>query len=96
MELDQTRVVYAQILKHKKALQHEHHQLVMTSENMNLRIKLLDGVVEKKDQDILDLVNKVNETVRLYEEKLEAKDEQVWVLSEKIRGSNFFLLYVFF
>ena len=87
IELDQTRSVYAHLLKHKKALQHEHHQLVMTSENMSLRIKHLDGVVEKKDQDILDLVNKVNETVRLYEEKLEQKDEQVWILSEKIRGS---------
>ena len=86
VELEQTRAVYAQLLKHKKALQHEHHQVVITSENLSLKIKHLDSLVEKKDQDILDLVNKVNETVRIYEEKLEAKDEQVWMLSEKIRG----------
>jgi len=76
------------IKRQKKALQHEHTNLVITAEALGNRVKYQDSLLEKKEADITDLVTRVNDTVKMYEQKIEQKEEQIWILSEKLRESK--------
>ncbi|ORZ33131.1 hypothetical protein BCR44DRAFT_224896 [Catenaria anguillulae PL171] len=44
----------------------------------------LETTLAKKEREITELLDKVNETVKDYETKLEKKEEQMWAITEKL------------
>ena len=51
---------------------------------MQERIRNLESVLMRKEKDVSDLLNKLNETINDYELKLERKEEQVWAMSVQL------------
>ena len=43
-----------------------------------------ETMLAKKEREITELLDKVNETVKDYENKLEKKEEQMWAITEKL------------
>lgn len=46
--------------------------------------KQLEALISRKERDISDLLNKLNETISYYEIKLERKEEQIWSMTYQI------------
>ena len=51
---------------------------------MTDQIQVLQSVMERKEKENNDLVNKLNETIKDYETKLAQKDEQIVLLNDKL------------
>lgn len=51
----------------------------------------MDALVSRKERDISDLLNKLNETISDYEIKLERKDEQIWTMTYQINEGNLYI-----
>ena len=48
------------------------------------KIKSLEVTIAKKDKEINQAITKLNDTISDYEQKLERKEEQIWVMGSQI------------
>jgi hypothetical protein len=80
--------------KQKRALQAE---LISSAKQRSDSIdkqKVLELCISRKERDISDLLNKLNETISYYEVKLERKDEQIWTMTYQINEGISLLIEV--
>lgn len=52
-------------------------------------MKSLEGVVAKRDKEINETIEKLNDTISDYEQKLERKEEQIWIMGSQINECKF-------
>ncbi|KAL2916157.1 hypothetical protein HK105_204248 [Polyrhizophydium stewartii] len=84
LELEEAKSACQLALKNKKQLQNELTATQKTRNELQERIKNLESVLVRKEKDIADLLNKINETINEYELKLERKEEQMWAMSMQL------------
>jgi flagellar capping protein FliD len=72
----------------KKQLQSELGIVTKQRNEAIEKSRSLEGAVLKKEREVTDLLNKVNDTIRDYEGRLEKKEEQMWAITEKMSEGN--------
>ncbi|KAJ3365285.1 hypothetical protein GGF32_009790 [Allomyces javanicus] len=83
-ELEEARNLYAVLMTQKKQLQSELGVMVKQRNEAIDNNRHLETTLLKKEREINDLLGKVNDTIKEYEGKLTAKEEQMWAISEKL------------
>ncbi|KAJ8323488.1 hypothetical protein QVD99_006964 [Batrachochytrium dendrobatidis] len=84
LELSEAKDACQFALKNKKQLQNELTATQKTKNELQERIKNVEAVLLRKEKNIADLLNKINETINEYELKLERKEEQIWAMSAQL------------
>ncbi|KAI8923533.1 hypothetical protein BC831DRAFT_28138 [Entophlyctis helioformis] len=84
LELDEAKNACQLALRNKKQLQNELASTQKGRTELQDRVKSLETVLVRKEKDIADLLNKINETISEYELKLERKEEQMWAMSMQL------------
>lgn len=75
---------YESLDKQKKLLILEKEQLIAQGLQLADQISKLNEVVQEKERDSANLLGKLTDTIREFESKLDAKDEQINLLSDKL------------
>ncbi|KAI9179061.1 hypothetical protein H9P43_005723 [Blastocladiella emersonii ATCC 22665] len=83
-EIEEARNLYAVLMSQKKQLQSELGVMVRQRNEAIEKNRNLESTLLKKEREINELLDKVNETVKDYENKLEKKEEQMWAMTEKL------------
>ena len=81
LEIEEAKNACQSLLKQKKAMQLELTAANKVKTDLLDKQKTLEATLARKERDIADLLNKLNETISDYELKLERKDEQIWQMT---------------
>jgi predicted nucleic acid-binding Zn-ribbon protein len=74
--------------KQKKAVQTELSAANKSNGELRDKIRALELSVAKKDKEINEAITKLNDAISDYEEKLERKEEQIWMMGSQINECN--------
>ncbi|KAG5463249.1 MAG: hypothetical protein BJ554DRAFT_693 [Olpidium bornovanus] len=85
-QLEQTKAQYQTTLRSKKQLQADFNVVVKQKQELTEKSKVTETLVARKEKDISDLLTKVNDTIREYEAKIHAKDEEIWAMAALSEG----------
>ncbi|KAI9224268.1 hypothetical protein BC828DRAFT_402412 [Blastocladiella britannica] len=83
-EIDEARNLYSVLMSQKKQLQSDLGVMVKQRNEAIDKNRHLETTLLKKEREITELLDKVNETVKNYETQLEKKEEQMWAITERL------------
>ena len=72
-----------------KTLNAELMMVTELKEQLTDQNQVLEEVVERKDKEMSELVNRINDTIKEYEQKLAHKEEQIMQINEKLAEGLF-------
>lgn len=84
LEIDEVKNACQLAMKQKNAAVSELTTCKKQKQELQERSKVLEVSITRKEKEILDLNNKINDTIATYEVKLERKEEQIWSLNSQI------------
>ncbi|RKO96504.1 hypothetical protein CXG81DRAFT_26191 [Caulochytrium protostelioides] len=87
-ELEETRHVCHLAIRQRKQMQAELQAATLARSELQQKADMLEITNRKKERDLSDLVVKVNETIGSYEQKLEKKEEQIWVINMQLQEAK--------
>ena len=89
-ELEEVKASLSNTHKQKKAAQTELAAANQSNGEFKDKIKSLEVIIAKKDKEINNGITKLNDTISEYEQKLERKEEQIWVMGSQINECTIF------
>jgi vacuolar-type H+-ATPase subunit I/STV1 len=77
VSLNESIILYDKANKERKALDAELQVVKRNNMDLSAKASSLEKLVARKEKDISDLLQRLNNTIKEYEEQLERKEEQV-------------------